>query len=105
MTISTDRITAALTAANLLVEVRGAPPESLTSVEDDSRRVQRGSLFIAVRGSERDGHDFLERARDAGASLAVVEDAARTTLPTLVVRDGRSEERRVGKEWRARGER
>ncbi len=89
MSVPTDRITAALTAANLLVEVRGAIPETVTSVEDDSRRVTQGALFVAVKGSERDGHDYLDRARDAGAALAVVEQPKRTALPAIVVRDGR----------------
>jgi UDP-N-acetylmuramoyl-L-alanyl-D-glutamate--2,6-diaminopimelate ligase len=89
MPIATTDITAALTAANLLVEVRGTPPALVASVDDDSRQVARGGLFIAVRGSERDGHDYLERAEAAGAALAVVEDATRTRLPAVVVRDGR----------------
>jgi len=89
MAISTEELTAALTAANLLVETRGQLPEEVVSVEDDSRRVSRGSLFIAVRGSDRDGHDYLEKARDAGAAAALVEDARRTSLPAIVVRDAR----------------
>lgn len=84
-----SRITAALTAANLLVEVRGQPPEVVTSVEDDSRRVTPQGLFIAVRGSERDGHDYLDRAHEAGAAVAVVENAKRANMPALVVREGR----------------
>jgi UDP-N-acetylmuramoyl-L-alanyl-D-glutamate--2,6-diaminopimelate ligase len=87
--IPVSRITAALGAARLLVEVRGELPETIVSVEDDSRRLARGAAFIAVRGSERDGHDFLERAKDAGASMALVENAARTNLPAIVIRDGR----------------
>lgn len=89
MTIPTNRIAAALTAADLLVEVRGPLPEQVTSVEADSRRVIPGGLFVAVRGGERDGHDYLERAREAGATMAVVEDAGRTTLPCIVIRDSR----------------
>lgn len=89
MPIPTDRITAALTAANLLVELRGQLPEEIVSIEDDSRRIAPGSLFIAVKGSERDGHDYLDRAREAGATMAVVEDAKRTSLPAIVVRDTR----------------
>ena len=89
MAIPTARITAALTAAKLLVETRGPIPDEVTSVEDDSRRVTPGALFIAVRGTERDGHDFLDRARAAGASVAIVEDPKRTTLPALVVKEGR----------------
>ena len=89
MAIRTDDITAALTAANVLVEIRGQLPPEVTSVEDDSRRVTAGGLFIAVRGSERDGHDYLDGAATAKAAAAVVEDPKRTSLPALVVRDGR----------------
>lgn len=87
--IPVSRITAALSDAQLLVEVRGSLPETISSIEDDSRRVAKGSAFIAVRGSERDGHDFLERAKDAGASVAIVENATRTSLPAVVIREGR----------------
>jgi UDP-N-acetylmuramoyl-L-alanyl-D-glutamate--2,6-diaminopimelate ligase len=89
MSIPTQRITAALSAANLLVEVRGPLPEQLSGIEDDSRRVVRGGLFVAVRGSDQDGHRYLDAARTAGAAAAVVEDATKTTLPVIVVRDGR----------------
>jgi UDP-N-acetylmuramoyl-L-alanyl-D-glutamate--2,6-diaminopimelate ligase len=87
--IHVSQLTAALTAANLLVEVQGELPTVVTSVEDDSRRVGDRGLFIAVRGSERDGHDYIDRARDAGAAALVVENARRATLPAIVVRDGR----------------
>jgi UDP-N-acetylmuramoyl-L-alanyl-D-glutamate--2,6-diaminopimelate ligase len=87
--IPVERVAMALASANLLIEVRGELPDWVSSVDDDSRRAQRGSLFVAVRGNERDGHDYLDRARSAGATVAVVEDASRTTLPALMVRDGR----------------
>jgi UDP-N-acetylmuramoyl-tripeptide--D-alanyl-D-alanine ligase len=41
-------------------------------VEIDSRRVQPGDLFWALRGEHHDGHDFLVEARDHGATAAVV---------------------------------
>ena len=89
MTIATTRIAAALTAADLVVETRGSLPKDVADVADDSRQVRGGSLFIAVKGSERDGHDYLDKAKELGATMAVVEDARRTKLPALVVRDGR----------------
>jgi UDP-N-acetylmuramoyl-L-alanyl-D-glutamate--2,6-diaminopimelate ligase len=64
-------------------------PAIASDITDDSRRVSRGALFVAVRGTERDGHDYLEAAARAGAAAAIVEDASRTPLPALVVRDGR----------------
>jgi UDP-N-acetylmuramoyl-L-alanyl-D-glutamate--2,6-diaminopimelate ligase len=89
MMIPVERIAAALAEARLLVSVRGELPDWVSSVDDDSRRVQRDGLFVALRGSERDGHDFLDRARASGAVAAVVEDPSRTSLPALVVREGR----------------
>jgi UDP-N-acetylmuramoyl-L-alanyl-D-glutamate--2,6-diaminopimelate ligase len=89
MRFALDTITAALDREGLLVEVKGNLPESFAGISDDSRKVLPGSLFIAVRGSMRDGHDYLDRARELGASAAMVEDVSRTSLPSIVVREGR----------------
>jgi UDP-N-acetylmuramoyl-L-alanyl-D-glutamate--2,6-diaminopimelate ligase len=82
-------IAGALDEAGLLVERRGNSDVSLTDVTDDSRVVSEGALFIAVKGTERDGHDYLAAAADSGAAAAIVEDPSRTELPALVVNDGR----------------
>jgi UDP-N-acetylmuramoyl-L-alanyl-D-glutamate--2,6-diaminopimelate ligase len=84
-----DSIAQALGEAQLLVERRGALPAAVSGITDDSRAVRPGSLFVAVRGSERDGHDYLEAAAASGAVAAVVQDPARTSLPSIVVSDGR----------------
>lgn len=84
-----DRIAQALAEASLLVERRGALPTTVSGISDDSRAVSPGGLFVAVRGSERDGHDYLEAAARAGAAAAIVQDVGKTTLPSLVVNDGR----------------
>jgi UDP-N-acetylmuramoyl-L-alanyl-D-glutamate--2,6-diaminopimelate ligase len=89
LAISIENVEAALADAALLVERRGELPSHATDITDDSRHVRGGSLFVAVRGSERDGHDFLPHAEASGAIASIVEDAARTRLPALVVRDGR----------------
>ena len=90
MPFATEAVEAELHAAGLLVERGGELPAELTDITDDSRRVTPGALFVAVRGSEHDGHDYLEAAVRAGAAAAVVEDAARARLPALIVRDGRA---------------
>jgi len=84
-----DKVVAALRSAGLLLATRGTLPARLTDVSDDSRQVRAGSLFIAVKGSERDGHEFLPQAQAKGAAAAIVEDRARTDLPAIVVREGR----------------
>jgi len=85
---ASEAVRDALTRAGLLVGVRGPLPERLTMITDDSRQVVPGSLFVAVRGTTRDGHDFLPAVADRAAA-AVVEDASRTQLPALVVTDAR----------------
>ena len=89
MNVTLDAIAAALEAAGLLVERRGPLPPSVTAVTDDSRKVAPGALFVAVRGSDRDGHDYLAAAAEKGAAAAIVERAGSTTLPSLVVKSTR----------------
>jgi UDP-N-acetylmuramoyl-tripeptide--D-alanyl-D-alanine ligase len=45
------------------------------SVSIDSRSVREGSLFVALAGSENDGHRFVEAAFRAGAAAAMVESS------------------------------
>lgn len=89
--ITLAAIMSALEKARLLDGRLGALPDRFAAITDDSRQVRPGSVFIAVRGTERDGHDYLEAARNAGASAAIVEQRDRLPpdLPALVVRDGR----------------
>lgn len=86
-----------LTVKDILIiphrELRNAGKQeriSITGVSTDTRTLKRGNLFFAIRGEQLDGHDFLDRAREAGASAAVVDIAASPppdTLPLLVVED------------------
>ena len=79
----------ALRAAGLLTETFGELPTTITAITDDSRTLVAGGVFVAVRGSAGDGHDFLAAAEKSGAALAIVEDWSRTALPVLVVTDAR----------------
>ena len=89
MRVKVEAIKTALAERGLLVGARGEMPQEITGISDDSRKVDRGHLFIAVRGSSSDGHDFLDAAAQRGAAIAIVEDPVRTRLPSLVVREGR----------------
>src|SRR5207249_5027229 len=83
-------IVAALERAQLLV---GTPdlhtwPE-LSGLTADSRKVARGMLYCAVRGSVQDGHQVVSAARDRGAAAALVEREQDADLAQILVRDGR----------------
>jgi len=82
-------ITDRLRELGLLVGERGPLPVRIERVTDDSRAAQAGTAFVAVRGSVRDGHDYLPQVEAQGVALAIVEDAARTTLPAIIVSDAR----------------
>ncbi|MBN2330115.1 MAG: UDP-N-acetylmuramoyl-L-alanyl-D-glutamate--2,6-diaminopimelate ligase [Candidatus Omnitrophica bacterium] len=67
-------------------EWRGAIPASIHGLTGDSRTIQSGDLFVALRGESFDGHDFLDQAAENGACAAVVErfnDAA--SIPQILV--------------------
>lgn len=89
MRVDLQKIRSALENRGLLQGVSGNLPRDATGISDDSRTVGQGGLFIAVRGWQSDGHDFLDSAAARGAACAIVEDAARTKLPALVVTRGR----------------
>lgn len=87
--VRADVILSALRTAGLLVQAPDSLPASFTDVTDDSRRVDAGALFVAVKGHDRDGHDYLGPAVARGATACVVEDGSRCSVPAIVVRDGR----------------
>lgn len=89
MKVSVAEIKAALAERGLLSGTSGELPQSVSGIADDSRRVQPGDLFIAVKGWNSDGHEFLDAAEKRGAVAAIVEDPSRTRLPALTVRAGR----------------
>jgi UDP-N-acetylmuramoyl-L-alanyl-D-glutamate--2,6-diaminopimelate ligase len=56
-----------------LMDVQGSTNLAVESVTSDSRKVRPDSLFVAVRGTHSDGHDYLAQAVAAGAKAIVVE--------------------------------
>jgi UDP-N-acetylmuramoyl-L-alanyl-D-glutamate--2,6-diaminopimelate ligase len=70
------------------------PDVAVGDVTHDSRLVEPGDLFVAVRGLETDGHRYLAAALEAGAAAVAVEEALAVPrddeLSQLVVDDTRS---------------
>ncbi len=79
----------ALRAAHLVVGDAPRMPDDLFGVTDDSRAVVAGGVFVAVRGHASDGHAYVDRAIELGASLVLVEDNTAHAVPTLRVSDSR----------------
>jgi UDP-N-acetylmuramoyl-tripeptide--D-alanyl-D-alanine ligase len=64
---------AAVTAALGIGARSGDEAVSYTAVSTDTRTLEGGELFVALRGENHDAHEYLEQARSAGAVGAVVE--------------------------------
>lgn len=63
-----------LLSAITITEIIGSDAKEITSLECDSRCIQRGSMFVAVRGVTVDGHKFIPLVTLAGASAIVCEE-------------------------------
>lgn len=56
------------------VRVSGPQEVDITDIQSDSRAVQPGNLFVAVRGTNVDGHNYIGKALENGAAAIVCEE-------------------------------
>jgi UDP-N-acetylmuramoyl-tripeptide--D-alanyl-D-alanine ligase len=91
-------------AAAVLQGRASGPDARFDGVSTDTRSLQRGDLFVALRGERFDGHDFLQQAAAAGAAGAVVDrkHGGRSPLPAIVVEDSKRALGDLARHWRAR---
>jgi len=55
--------------------VSGSTDIEVKDIQIDSRKVQPGTVFIAIKGAAADGHQFIEKAIESGATAIVSETA------------------------------
>ncbi len=98
MPLTWEQMLGELRRADQLV---GAPPNgpAPSALTADSRSVSRGSIYLAVRGSQTDGHRFVPEAIRRGAAAVIVEAPTGSTVPEIVVRDGRRAALALGAAW------
>ena len=58
------------------VEIIGNADVDVTGINIDSRKIESGHLFIAMRGTQVDGHQFILKAIELGATAVLCEDVA-----------------------------
>ena len=95
-------------ALSWLSQVRGVHVQGVVAdrVHTDSRSLQAGDLFVALRGERFDGNQFIAQAKAQGAVAVVCEasgeaQAAEHGLPALVVPDARIALGELAAGWRA----
>lgn len=55
------------------ISISGPEPETIGKLRQDSREVVPGDIFIAVKGSKSDGHNFIDEAIERGAGIIICQ--------------------------------
>ncbi len=69
--------------------LRGKSETPVKGVSHDSRTVRRGDLFVAMKGANADGHDYIGEALARGAAAVICEKPLDHPAPQIVVGNGR----------------
>ena len=59
----------------LAARVSGRLPASVSGVSIDTRTIEPGELFFAIKGENNDGHDYVNAAFESGAAACVIDEA------------------------------
>jgi UDP-N-acetylmuramoyl-tripeptide--D-alanyl-D-alanine ligase len=90
----------------LRARASGGLARQATGVSIDTRTLQDGDLFFAIKGETRDGHDFVRAAFEKGAAAAVIDEAHAAELsgagPLFVVKDVQQSLESLGQRARER---
>ena len=74
-----------------IVDRKGEIDENrdIPHIANDSREIGEGDIFVAMKGVLVDGHDYIQKAKDNGAVLAVVDHMTDDDIPQIVVENPR----------------
>lgn len=59
-----------------VIQCHADPCLDISHIVSDSRRVRAGCMFLCLRGVRTDGHRFIDQAKEKGAVVAIIDDAA-----------------------------
>jgi len=65
--------------------IQGSTTIPVPHITFDSRHVQPGSLFIAIKGTNTDGHKFIPNAINAGAKAVICSDCNNINYPDITI--------------------
>ena len=101
MTLQTMATLAQLQALLPDAQLTGDGTTAVTRVHTDTRTLQAGDLFVALKGDRFDAHQFLAKAREAGAVAVLAERGiAKSGLPGLQVKDSLRALQQLAQAWR-----
>ena len=92
--------TSLYTLADALGFARPKQNADFTGLSTDTRTLVPGNLYIAIRGKQFDGHDFITQAIQKGAAAILVDHPVDLSLPELVVSDTILALGKIAEYWR-----
>ncbi len=93
-----------LTLAQLVTSLDGiliGDDRSFSQVSINTRTMQENDIFVAIKGDNFDGHQYIGQAEKNGACGLVVEEKCQSDLPQLVVKNTRLALGDIAKLWRS----
>ena len=64
--------------------IQGSTAQTINAIQFDSRQVDEGDLFVAVKGEQADGHNFIEKAIAKGAAAIVCQEKPESSDDSVV---------------------
>lgn len=78
-------------------EISGSDEIEINGIEIDSRKIKDGNAFIAIRGTQADGHDYISKAIELGAKAIICEKLPEKTIEGITYAIFSDTEEAVGK--------
>lgn len=72
-----------------IIEMNADAEREISGVSYDSRKTEKGDMFVAIRGFEADGHKFIPKAVENGAAVILCEEKPSCDIPYVLVSDSR----------------
>lgn len=72
-----------------IIEMNADAELEISGVSYDSRKTEKGDMFVAIRGFEADGHKFIPKAIENGAAVILCEEKPSCDIPYVLVSDSR----------------
>ena len=66
------------------IKAKGNLDIEIENIESDSRKVTKGTMFVAIKGFETDGHKFIEQAIEKGAIAIMIQEGEKIKIPENV---------------------
>lgn len=79
-----------------IIKIAGSTCKDIKGVNIDSRKIEQDHLFIAVRGTQADGHNYIDKAIESGATAIVCEEIPETRNADITYIKVENSEQAVG---------